>query len=120
MKKIVTRVGAYPLLIGLAFVQLCCSGAIPHISASQDQLVAEGWHNVDLDHGRTTYINTCGSCHKLHSPSEHTPEEWNKLFGEMASKVHLSSSDSTSIVAYLSIASMQAAKAHPKTLSSGL
>ena len=97
------RFGAYPLLLlGLAFGLIACSGAIPHISGDQ---ASSEWRGVDLEHGRSMYISSCGGCHTLHQPSEHTPAEWKTLFAEMAGKAHLSESDSTAVIAYLCTAS---------------
>ncbi|HYM20259.1 MAG TPA: hypothetical protein VEW28_04550 [Candidatus Kapabacteria bacterium] len=102
-RKKICRFGAYPLLLGLAFGLLACSGAIPHISDSQ--VAPAEWRGIDLEHGRTVYIANCGACHGLHSPAEHTPNDWKKLFAEMAYKVHLSEQDSTAVIAYLYTAS---------------
>ncbi|MBS1904596.1 MAG: hypothetical protein JSS75_12885 [Bacteroidetes bacterium] len=99
------RVGAYPLLAGLAFAIFGCASAIPHLSSSEKASVPAEWANVDLEHGRAVYIKNCGACHTLHSPAEHSPDDWKKLFGEMASKTTMSQSDSTAVVAYLSLAS---------------
>lgn len=105
IKKIVHRVGAYPLLVGVAFVVFGCASAIPHLSSVEKASVPAEWASVDLEHGRTCYIRSCGACHSLHSPAEHTPAEWKTLFAEMAGKANLSPTDSTSILAYLTVAS---------------
>ncbi len=99
------RVGAYPLLVGLAFAVFGCASAIPHLSSADKTAARSEWANVDLDHGRSVYIRNCGACHRLYSPTEHSSEQWKQLFGEMAGRAHLSQDDSTAVVAYLSTAS---------------
>jgi mono/diheme cytochrome c family protein len=104
LSKSILRVGAYPLLVGLAFAVFGCASAIPHLSSVDKATAPAEWANVDLEHGRSCYIKNCGACHTLHSPGEHSPTEWVRLFGEMAAKANLSQTDSTAIVAYLSTA----------------
>jgi mono/diheme cytochrome c family protein len=104
LKGIYRKVGAYPLLAGLALAVIGCASAIPHLSSYDKASVPAEWANVDLEHGRSVYIKNCGACHTLHSPAEH-PDDWKKLFGEMASKATISETDSTAVLAYLSVAS---------------
>ena len=109
MRSVFHRVGAYPLLIaGMAFVAFACTSAIPHLSS--DELArAKREQHLDLEHGRSVYIQTCAGCHQLHPPSKYTAAEWDKFFPEMVQKTKLESLDSATVLAYL--------KAEAKTLA---
>ena len=106
LKIMISKVGAYPLLIGMAFVWVSCTGAVPHLS--KQQLDVGISKHIDLEAGRRTYISNCSGCHDLHSPAEYNETEWKQLFGEMSTKAHLSISDSTAALAYLCAAAKPA------------
>lgn len=91
----------YILGIGLVIALYSCGTSIPHPDITHQIWAQKHWENVHLDHGREVYVRDCSGCHKLYSPLEHTQNEWVKLFGEMESKTHMSSTDSVEVIAYL-------------------
>ena len=106
LRTIIAKVGAYPLLIGMAFVWVSCMSAVPHLSKQQLDIGMS--KHIDLEAGRRTYINNCSGCHELHTPAVYNETEWKQLFGEMSLKAHLSISDSTEALAYLCAAAKPA------------
>ena len=107
IKQYIHKVGAYPLLVGVAFAIFGCASAIPHLSSVDKASVPAQWKHVDFEHARTLYVGNCGACHELHEPSEFTAEDWKPIVAEMTTKANLSAEDSTSVLAYLSLASKQ-------------
>ncbi len=99
LRAIINKVGAYPLLIGMAFVWVSCMSAVPHLS--KQQLDDAKSKHIDLEAGRRTYINNCSGCHELHTPAEFNKTQWMQIFPKMSQKAHLSISDSTEALAYL-------------------
>jgi len=77
-----------------------CASSIPGADATHEKWAQARWH-VSIAEARSVYVANCSGCHGLHSPAEHTQEEWMKLFDEMAIKAHMSSSDSMKVLAYL-------------------
>ena len=48
--------------------------------------------------GAALYTKTCAGCHKLHYPSEHTAEGWNKNLEEMFPKAHLDDKEKQTLI----------------------
>jgi hypothetical protein len=86
---------------GLCFALYSCASSIPHSDAIHQAWAEKKWKHIDLGEGRALYATNCSGCHSLHSPSEYTQIEWLKFFNEMASKAHMASQDSVSVLAYL-------------------
>ncbi len=91
----------YLLITGIALVLYSCATSIPRSDSAHQAWAEKKWNTVHLDEGRSLYVTNCSGCHSLHSPLEHSQTEWTKLFDEMASKAHMTPSDSVSVLAYL-------------------
>jgi mono/diheme cytochrome c family protein len=48
---------------------------------------------VDLQQGRSLYINNCGRCHGLYSPDSYTSTQWTGIIKNMAGNTALSASE---------------------------
>ena len=61
----------------------------------------------DLQRGRTTYIQRCGSCHALRAPNERAPEAWPLEVQRMQTQhqVRLTPEELRDILRYLGAAS---------------
>ena len=76
-------------LILLVFIAACA--AIKNFLPSQETLPAmqqkvPGITLEKANQGYALYKNKCGSCHRLHAPSEYTVSEWEKSLAEMYPK----------------------------------
>ena len=89
------------LITGMGFILFSCASSIPRVDGAHEAWAQKHWGNIRLAEARQLYVTNCSGCHAVHSPSEHTQEEWSKLFAEMAGKAHMSAIDSTSVLAYL-------------------
>jgi hypothetical protein len=57
---------------------------------------------VDLQQGRTLYMNNCNSCHGQYSPDDYTPGQWKTIINSMGYKTGLPASDILLISKYVS------------------
>ena len=57
---------------------------------------------IDLQQGRTLYMNNCNGCHGLYSPDDYTPGQWKTIISSMGPKTGLPSSDIKLITKYVS------------------
>ena len=88
-------------IAGLGFTLYSCASSIPRSDASHEAWAQKRWNNIHLTDARKLYASNCSGCHSLHSPAEHTQDEWAILFAEMAVKAHMNPQDSISVLAYL-------------------
>ena len=95
------KISIYLLLVVLGFALYSCASSIPTADKAHEEWAQKRWANINLSEGRSAYAANCSGCHSLHSPFEHTQNEWITLFGEMAGKSHMSARDSISVLAYL-------------------
>ncbi len=56
---------------------------------------------VDLQQGRTLYINNCGRCHGLYSPDNFSSTQWKSIISSMAPNTGLSASDILLVTKYV-------------------
>ena len=56
---------------------------------------------VDLQQGRTLYINNCGRCHGLYSPDSYTSTQWTGIINNMAGNTSLSASEILQVTKYV-------------------
>jgi len=91
----------YLFITGVAMALYSCASSIPYADAAHIEWAQKHWQNIDLYEARNTYAANCSGCHALHSPGEHTQDEWVKLFDEMAMKAHVTPRDSISVLVYL-------------------
>jgi hypothetical protein len=56
---------------------------------------------VDLQQGRTLYINNCGRCHGLYSPDSYTSTQWTGIINNMAGNTSLSASEILLVTKYV-------------------
>jgi len=57
---------------------------------------------IDLQQGRTLYINNCNACHGLYSPDDYTPAQWKSILSNMGPRTSMSASDISLVAKYLS------------------
>jgi mono/diheme cytochrome c family protein len=57
---------------------------------------------IDLQQGRTLYMNNCNACHGLYSPDDYTPGQWKSIISIMGSRTGLPASDIALITKYVS------------------
>lgn len=57
---------------------------------------------LELQQGRTLYVNSCGNCHGLYSPDIYTPTQWKSVLGTMAPRAGLSSAEIQLVTKYVS------------------
>jgi mono/diheme cytochrome c family protein len=56
---------------------------------------------VELQQGRTLYINNCGSCHSLYSPDDYSKGSWTGILSTMAPKTSMNASQVTLVTKYV-------------------
>lgn len=86
-----------------------CAGGTGSIPTAEE-LYAAGTlpRGADADavrRGRAVYVTECGACHRLHLPSEYSPEEWWAIAGRMAERASLGTEQAAELEAYLAAAS---------------
>lgn len=79
-----------------------CSPAL-YVPTSAD--VQPGTSLAMLQLGRQVYAERCGSCHRLHAPDSHRPEEWPALVQRMHQRARLDSVQQAAVLAFLRLAS---------------
>lgn len=57
---------------------------------------------VDLQKGRTLYMNNCNACHALYSPDDYTPSQWKSIISNMGPRTGMSASDISLVTKYVS------------------
>ena len=57
---------------------------------------------IDLQQGRTLYMNNCNACHGLYSPDDYTSGQWKTIISSMGPRTGLPASDITLITKYVS------------------
>jgi hypothetical protein len=95
------KITLYLLLLLTGLALYACASSIPQVDAMHQKWAQQHWQNVNLIEARSLYVAHCSGCHSLHSPAEHTQDEWMRLFDEMAVKAHMAPGDSISVLAYL-------------------
>ncbi len=88
-------------IAGTGFILYSCASSIPCADDIHQQWAQKHWGEIHLSQARDLYAANCSGCHSLHAPSEHTADEWSRLFAEMSGKAHLSANDSVAVIAYL-------------------
>lgn len=56
---------------------------------------------VELQQGRTFYMNNCNSCHSLYSPDSYSPTQWKSIMGSMAPRTGMSASEILLVTKYV-------------------
>ena|SRR5665648_810224 len=56
---------------------------------------------IELQKGRTLYIDNCSRCHVLYSPDDYSPSQWQSIINQMGPKTGLSSSDIKLVTKYV-------------------
>jgi mono/diheme cytochrome c family protein len=56
---------------------------------------------LDLQQGRTLYMNNCGSCHSLYSPDDYSKGGWTSILSTMAPKTSMNASQVTLVTKYV-------------------
>jgi len=95
------RISLSLLVAGMGFILYSCASSIPRADDTHEAWAQKYWGEIHLSEARDIYAANCSGCHSLHSPLEHTKDEWSTLFAEMAGRAHMSSRDSISVIAYL-------------------
>ena len=57
---------------------------------------------VELQQGRTIYVNSCGACHGLYSPDSYSVSNWKSIMASMATKAGLTAAQTTLVTKYVS------------------
>lgn len=101
-------------LIGVVFCSLAaaaaCVGGLPHptqVDLERARVEDSQVTLVDLERGRSTYMQRCAGCHALRDPGALTPEAWPAAVDKMQGKEHvrLSAEERDDILRYLRAAS---------------
>jgi hypothetical protein len=56
---------------------------------------------MDLQQGRTLYIEKCNSCHDLYSPDDYTPSQWKSILPNMTPRTNLTASEIQLVTKYV-------------------
>ena len=56
---------------------------------------------IDLQQGRTLYINNCGRCHGLYSPDNYSSTQWKSILNNMAPNTSMSASEILLVTKYV-------------------
>ncbi|MCC6768931.1 MAG: hypothetical protein IT240_07795 [Bacteroidia bacterium] len=100
------------LIIALLFAAAACSKkAVPDASKAESALTQDHVERAkqkfpdltlaQLQEGKKINDETCGSCHKLHQPTELSEEAWRKIVPPMAKKGKLDSRSEDLVLRYL-------------------
>jgi hypothetical protein len=57
---------------------------------------------LELQQGRTLYINNCNTCHALFLPDNYSPSQWRTIMSSMAPRTNMSASESILVTKYVS------------------
>jgi hypothetical protein len=57
---------------------------------------------LELQQGRTLYINNCSVCHGLYSPDNYAPAQWKTVLDNMAPRTSMSASEVLLVTKYVS------------------
>jgi mono/diheme cytochrome c family protein len=57
---------------------------------------------VELQQGRTLYINNCGVCHSLYSPDDYSATQWKSIISGMAPRTDMNASQVNLVTKYVS------------------
>ena len=92
----------------IAVVFSACSAALDHPTPQDAQWASREWPGTtvqDLANGRALYVGKCSSCHNLHLPAEHTPEEWKGYVAYMTADAKITPEEAAAIARYLAATS---------------
>ena len=56
---------------------------------------------LELQQGKSLFVNRCAACHGLYTPDTYTSTNWKSILNSMASRAGLSSSESTLVLKYV-------------------
>jgi len=56
---------------------------------------------VELQQGRTLYMNNCEACHSLYSPDNYSPASWKNILPNMIGRTNLSQADAALVTKYV-------------------
>jgi mono/diheme cytochrome c family protein len=93
-----------------------CAGGLPHptqIDVERARAEDPSVTLLDLERGRSTYMQRCAGCHALRDPGALTPEAWPGAVDKMQGSEHvrLSAEERSDILRYLRAASAVAQRA---------
>jgi hypothetical protein len=54
-----------------------------------------------VEQGKATYINKCGTCHKLKNTADYTVAQWAPILDHMAKKAQLDPTEKANVLAYV-------------------
>src|SRR5262245_33922273 len=111
--KVTFTFRSFDILLALAFVAsaaagCAASGGPEPVVPSDQKWASERWPGTtmnDLTQGHDIFVARCSSCHALPRPEIKSPEEWDGVLDEMASRAKLSPLDREFVNRYLSAAS---------------
>ena len=84
--------------------QLSCT---PALYIPSEKNVPAGANLEELKEGRSLYVDHCGSCHRLHLPTEYSVESWKTKLIEMQKKAKISDREKNLIFGYVTISHPQ-------------
>ncbi len=76
-----------------------CAGALPGVTEGDAN--RSGVSHLQLENGRSKYIDKCSGCHNLIAPGAYTALQWRGWVDEMADEAQLQGADKMSILSYL-------------------
>jgi len=95
--------------LGLSAGLAGCAAGTGSIPTAEELYAAgtlsRGADAVAVRRGRAVYVTECGACHRLHLPSEYSPEEWRPIVRRMAERASLGAEQAADLEAYLAAAS---------------
>lgn len=112
--KVIFTFKFFSLLLALAVVSAVAgcagsAGTVP-VVPGDEKWASQRWPGTtmsDLSRGHDVFVSRCSSCHGLPRPELKSPDEWDHVLDEMASRAKLSEGDRTLVNRYLSAASQR-------------
>lgn len=102
MKKIIVII---PIVL-LGFVAACSKESVTDVGSGSLYVPASSDTTanatlVELQEGRTLYINNCGACHSLYSPDLYPVSGWKSIISQMGPKTSMTSAQITLVTKYV-------------------
>lgn len=95
------RLGAF-IVAGMVIAG--CGPVAPRVTPQHAQWAAGQWPAVtmvELERGRTLYVQKCSGCHRPPAPGDHSPADWPGEVAEMRERAHLGPEEVTLIERYV-------------------
>ena len=90
---------AVTLCIGAGCTKTSTDSNSPYVPTTAD--VTANATLLDLQQGRSLYLNKCNTCHSLYSPDNFSVSQWKQILASMAPRTNMNTAEKLLVTKYV-------------------